>query len=205
MFVKFVSGQVVSGPQSEPLYLNGEMADDWYPVVLPPRRKSKSQSVVYTLTNGVVYGDLVGSPDPIDEPVGAERITLARKEIEHEPITLNGHVFDFDEVAQKRFEVVIEAWDHLRADPNLSPELFDTSRNLVAIRWRLADNKEVLLNKTELQNTFNDLKIIAAKRAAKLHLETIKIKSRGGVTRRDIENLKVQAGAIVQARRLPTN
>lgn len=148
-----------------------EETGDWYPYVDPGMRKSKAQSLTYSLLNNVVYGEWVGSDDPMDSPVSQEVIRSVWLEIMQMPVAANdGKVFQFDRNSKELMEGAIVA----------------LTASASSIDWRLKDNTTVNVDAAGLQSYYDELVLNRAIRGVTVDAEYMAFKS-GGATLKQLQ------------------
>ena len=110
----------------------------------------------------VVNGGYIEKPSPVFtlEEIKQDKINEFKKhrdEEEVEPIAYNGHIFDYDEKARERISVALTALKVTNAD----------------IYWTTADNQDVLVTATDLENIL----VAVAARSGALHVKYRQLKA----------------------------
>ena len=174
MFVQFKNGSIVTGPQSEaPLNDKGTIADDWYPYIRPGLKTSRLQTLSVVLVENVVYGEWLGSADPLDEPVINGYIRTCGLLIMEYPLaTSSGEVFQFDAESERAMTAQVK---YLLANPGET------------IPWVLLDNSTVTVNAANLQGYLAELSLLKATRMATIFAEYRILKNSGTATERDLK------------------
>lgn len=150
---------------------NTPKGDDWFPCVQPGARQSRAQELVWTLVDGVVYGEWSGSDDPLDEPAHPDKIKETWKEILQLPLIVNGHAFQFDRDSRELMQFAILG--------------LQTSGG--EINWRLDDNSTISVDAVALQNYYDELSAAVALRGLAVDNEYVAFKANGATVRQLIE------------------
>lgn len=161
MYVRWDSntGDIIGSPSNAP-----GTEPDWVPCQMPEKRTSRAQELAWTLVDGVLVGDWVGSDDPKDAPADAIEIRKAWLGIMQYPIAAdNGLVFDFDRDSRDLIRGAIAAMNATGAN----------------VDWRLYDNSTVTVDATQLQAYFDELIVNQAVRGLSVDAEYVDFKSAG--------------------------
>lgn len=151
--------------------------DDWLPYQQPPRRQSRSQTLAYTLGyhHGIecVFGDWIGSSDPMDEQASNAQIKDARNEILNSPIEIDGNVFQFDRDSR---DIMDAAYVGLQVTGG-------------TVDWRLLDNSTITLNAVQLNGYISQLRQAQAVRGFQIDQQYLAFKA-NGATLGDLDQWK---------------
>lgn len=171
MFIRWdTENQIAIG---EPSLEVGEEAD-WLELHIPSPRQSRAQTISYSLANGIVVGEWIGSSDPKDAPAQIETIRAFREHILQLPVTTDdGKTFQFDSKSRELIEDAIVALEATQG----------------TIHWRLEDNTTVEVDSATLQTYYYQLVLNRAVRGLTIDAEYVALKTTGA-SFRDLENWK---------------
>lgn len=142
---------------------------EWVACQMPGRRKSRAQTIQWTMTedldgNDLLVGSWSGSDDPDDTPVDVSEIRATWKEIMQYPVEANdGKVFQFDRDSRELIEGAIRALTAVGG----------------TVDWRLDDNTTVTVNAAQLQAYYDELLVNQAVRGVTVDAEYVAYKASG--------------------------
>lgn len=102
----------------------------------------------------------------------SQTINPIRDRLEEGRVTVDGHLIDIDERAEKRMTDALKLWDDL---------------GVATIPWVLGDNTEFPVDKAQLQRFYDEGVRLRALRALQLHAESRALKDNLDTTEADIQ------------------
>lgn len=99
-------------------------------------------------------------------------INNIRDQLETGRVTVDGHLIDIDERAEKRMSDALELWDALGVTP---------------LPWTLGDNTVLHVDKAQLQRFYDEGRRLRALRSLQLHTEARALKDNLDTTQEDID------------------
>lgn len=102
----------------------------------------------------------------------SQTINPIRDELEASRVTVDGHLIDIDERAEKRMSDALTLWDDM---------------GVTTLEWTLGDNTQLTVDKAQLQRFYDEGRRLRALRALQLHSESRALKDNLDTTQDDID------------------